>query len=265
MIRNYLKIAIRNLKKRKAYAVVNIGGLAAGLACCMVILLYVSNEARYDQYHRDVDRLYRVLEYRKVPALEFCTARISAMVGNVLKEYENEVEQIARIFPVSNALVKRDNVTAFEDRVVYSESELFDVLTIPFLRGDPDNALDETNAVVLTHRMATKYFGDEDPIGQRIAVKDPAWNRLHNKDQFTDYLVSGIVADPPSNTHFKYDIFLPLRQFATTWILREWHAGPTLTYLKLAPGVAVPDFEMKIERMAYEYVNKELKCFSVLY
>ena len=136
MLRNYLKIAIRNLMRRKAYAFINVGGLAAGLACCMVILLYVSNESSYDQYHRDGDRLYRVLEYRKVPALEFCTARISAMVATILREYENDVEQIASVFPVSNALVKRDNVTAFEDRVVYSESEFFNVLTIPFLRGN---------------------------------------------------------------------------------------------------------------------------------
>jgi len=262
MILNYLKIAIRNLTRRKAYAFINIGGLAAGLACCMVILLYVANESSYDQYHKDVDRLYRVLEYRKVPALEFCTARISAMVGTVLKEYENEVEEIARVFPISNALVKRENVTAFEDRVVYSESELFNVLTIPFLRGNPDNALDDTNSIVLTRRMATKYFGDENPIGQRIAVKDPAWNRMNDKDQFIDYLVTGIVANPPSNTHFKYDIFLPIRQFENTWLLTEWHSGPTLTYLKLASGVTVPEFDKKIEKMAYDYVNKELSAWG---
>jgi putative ABC transport system permease protein len=262
MIRNYFKIAIRNLTTRKAYALINIGGLAAGLACCIVILLYVSNESNYDQYHRDGDRLYRVLEYRKVPAVEFCTARISAMVATVLKEYENEVEQIARVFPISNALVKRDNMAAFEDRVVYSESTLFNVLTIPFLRGNPDSALDDTNNIVLTRRMAMKYFGDEDPVGQRISIKDPAWNRLNNKNQFVDYLVTGIVADPPTNTHFKFDIFLPIRQFENTWILREWHAGPTLTYLKLTSGVTVPEFEKKIEKMAYEYVNKELSAWG---
>jgi putative ABC transport system permease protein len=262
MFRNYLKIALRNLMRRKTYALINIGGLAAGLACCMVILLYVSNESSYDQYHQDVDRLYRVLEYRKVPALEFCTARISAMVATVLAEYENEVEHIARVFPVSNALARRDDMAAFEDRVVYSESEIFHVLTIPFLRGDPDTALQGTNGIVLTHRMAMKYFGDEDPIGQKIAIKDPAWNRLNHKDQYTDYLVTGIVADPPSNTHFKYDIFLPIRQFANTWILREWNSGPTLTYLKLASGVPVLEFEKKIEKMAYDYVNKELSAWG---
>ena len=262
MIRNYLKIAIRNLTRRKAYALINIGGLAAGLACCIVILLYVSNESSYDQYHQDADRLYRVLEYRKVPALEFCTARISAMVATVLKEYENEIEQIARVFPIQNALVKRDNITAFEDRIVYSESEFFNILTIPFLRGNPDSALDDTNNIVLTRRMAMKYFGDEDPIGQRIAIKDPAWNRLNNQNQFIDYLVTGILADPPSNTHFKYDIFLPIQQFENTRLLTEWHAGPALTYLKLGSGVNVQEFEKKIEKMAYEYVNKELTAWG---
>jgi putative ABC transport system permease protein len=262
MIRNYLKIAIRNLKKRKAYTAVNIGGLAAGLACCMVILLYVSSESSYDRYHRDGDRLYRVLEYRKVPAVEFCTARISAMVATVLKEYADEVEQIGRVFPVRNALVKRDEMSAFEDRVVYSESELFSVLTIPFLRGNPESALGGTNNAVLTRRTAMKYFGDEDPIGKRISIKDPTWNTLNHKDQFNDYLVTGIIADPPSNTHFKYDIFLPLQQFSNTWILKEWHAGPTLTYLKLAPGLNVHDFEKTIEKMAYDFVNKELSAWG---
>ena len=108
----------------------------------MVILMYVSNESSYDQYHKDADRLFRVLEYRKVPALEFCTARISAMVATVLKDYPDEVEKIGRVFPVKNTLVKRDEMAAFEDRVVYSESELFSVLAIPFLRGNPENALD---------------------------------------------------------------------------------------------------------------------------
>lgn len=255
-------MAIRNLKRRKSYAFINIGGLAVGLACCMVILLYVSHESSYDQYHRDGYRLYRVLEYRKVPALEFCTARISAMVASILEEYENDVEEIARVFPVSNALVKRDDMAVFEDRVFYSESKIFSVLTIPFLQGDANNALEGMNNIVLSQRMALKYFGDENALGQRISVKDPAWNRLNHKDQFIDYLVTGIVADPPSNTHFKYDIFLPLQQFANTWILKEWHAGPTLTYLKLAPGVSVSAFENKIDKMAYNYVNRELSAWG---
>jgi putative ABC transport system permease protein len=262
MIRNYFKITIRNLKRRKAYSLINIGGLAAGLACCMVILMYVSNESSYDRYHKDADRLFRVLEYRKVPALGFCTARISAMVATVLKEYPDEVEQIGRVFPVRNALVKREGMAAFEDRVFYSESELFSVLTIPFLRGNPESALDGINNAVLTRRMALKYFGDEDPIGESISIKDPTWNRLNHKDQFTDYLVTGIAADPPSNTHFKYDIFLPLQQFSNTWILKEWHAGPTLTYLKLASGITAPEFEKEIEKIAYDFVNKELSAWG---
>lgn len=262
MIKNYLKIAIRNLARKKAYSLINIGGLAAGLGCCMVILLYVANESSYDQHHRDVDRLYRVLEYRKVPAAEFCTARISAMVATVLGEYENEVEQAARVFPVGNALVRSDSIAAFEDRVFYTEPELFDVLTIPFLKGDPDTALENTNSVILTRRMAVKYFGDKDPMGKRLAVKDPTWSRLNQNEQFTDYLVTGIVSDSPSNTHFKYDIFLPIGQFANTWILSEWHAGPTLTYLKLKAGLSVKEMEKKIERMAYDYVNKELSAWG---
>ena len=262
MLKNYLKIAVRTLKRRKTYAFINIAGLATGLACCMVILLYVSNESSYDRYHQDADRLYRVLEYRKVPAGEFCSAGISAMVATVLDEHYSQVEETARIFPVSNVLIQRDQRRSFENRVVYTESSLFRVLTIPFLEGDPDTALKGSTSVVLSERMAEKYFGDENPIGKRIAVKDPAWNRMFNVTHFKDYLVTGVVADPPSNTHFKYDILLPLSQFEKGWLLREWHAGATVTYLKLFPGVSAPEFEKQIERMAYDYVNKELTAWG---
>jgi putative ABC transport system permease protein len=262
MLKNYLKIAIRTLKRRKTYAFINIAGLAAGLACCMVILLYVSNESSYDRYHQDADRLFRVLEYRKVPAGEFCSAGISAMVATVLDEHYSQVEETVRIFPVHNVLIQREQRRAFEDRVVYTESSLFQVLTIPFLVGDPDTALKDSTSVVLSKRMAEKYFGDENPIGKRIAVKDPAWNRMFDEPHFKDYHVTAVVADPPSNTHFKYDILLPLSQFEKGWLLREWHAGPTVTYLKLSPGVSVEEFEKQIERMAYDYVNKQLTAWG---
>ncbi len=262
MLKNYLKIAIRTLKRRKTYAFINIAGLAAGLACCMVILLYVSNESSYDRYHQEADRIYRVLEYRKVPAGEFCRAGISAMVATVLNEHYSQVEETGRIYQVSNVLIQREQRRGFEDRVVYTESSLFRILTIPFLKGDPDTALKDSTGVILSERMAEKYFGDENPIGKRISVKDPAWNRLFNENHSRDFFVSGVVADPPSNTHFKYDILLPLSQFEKGWLLREWHAGPTVTYLRLAPGVLVPEFEKQIERMAYDYVNKELTAWG---
>lgn len=262
MLKNYLKIAIRNLKNRKAYAAINIGGLAAGLACCMVILLYVSNESSYDMYHQDVDRLYRVLEYRKVPAGEFCSAGISAMVATVLEDNYSQVEKTARAYPVSSVLVQKDQRRAYEDRVFYTESSLFEVLTIPFLQGSPETSLSNTNSVILSARTAKKYFGDENPIGKRITVDDPALSRIYNKKLTTDYLVTGVVANPPSNTHFKYDIFLPLSQFDKSWLLREWHAGPARTYIKLLSGTTVPEFESQMERMAYEYVNKELTAWG---
>jgi len=262
MLRSYLKIAVRNLKRRKTYAFINIAGLAAGLACCMIILLYVSNESSYDRYHWDVDRLYRVIEYRKVPAGEFCSAAVSAMVATVLEERYSQVEETARIFPVSNVLIERDQRRAFEDRVVYTESSLFRILTIPFLQGAPDTALRGTTSAVLSRRMAKKYFGDEDPVGRTITVKDHTLDRVYNKAQSVDYIVTGVVADPPSNTHFTYDILLPLSQFDKSWLLSEWHAGHTVTYLKLFPGVSGQEFEKQIERMAYDYVNKELTAWG---
>jgi putative ABC transport system permease protein len=236
MLKNYLKIAVRSLKKRKSYALINIAGLAAGLACCMVILLFVDNESSYDRYHQDADRIFRVLEYRKVPAGEFCSASISAMVATVLGEGYSQVEETARIFSRSNILIQQGQKKAFEDRVFYTESSLFRMLDIPFLLGNPETALQDTNGAVLSARMARKYFGDASPMGRRITIKDPVLVQMSDEGPSIDYLVTGVVADPPSNTHFKYDILLPLSRFDSTWLLKEWHAGPTVTYVKLSPG-----------------------------
>ncbi|MGD8538385.1 MAG: ABC transporter permease [Candidatus Aminicenantes bacterium] len=258
----YIRVALRHFKSKKTYSIINITGLSIGLSFCIVILLYVDNESSYDQYHQDVDRLYRVMEYRKVPAGEFYMAGISPMVATVLKDNFNQVESVGRIFPVSSVLLQVDEKRSFEDNVVYSESDIFSVLTIPFKAGNPDSALDNTSSIVLTQRMAEKYFGDEDPLGKVVTVKDPVRIRLIRKEETIDCVVTGVVADPPSNTHFKYDFFLPLSQFNTTWLLREWHAGATLTYLKLASGVSNTEFTKKIERLAYDYVNKELTAWG---
>jgi len=262
MLRNYFKMAFRNLKKRKAYAFINIGGLAAGLSCCMVILLFVSNESSYDSYHKDVARLYRVLEYRKVPALEFCTSTISPMVAQVLRENYSQVEKTARTFPVSDVLVQHEQRSAFEDRVFYTESSLFSVLTIPLLQGHPETALNEIDSAVISSRMAEKYFGDQNPIGKRLIITDPARNRIYNSDETVDYIVTGVMADPPSNTHFKFDVFLPLNQFDKSWLLREWHAGGMQTYIKLLSGISPTEFEKQIERMAYDYVSDDLTAWG---
>jgi putative ABC transport system permease protein len=258
----YIRVAWRHFKRKKVYSLINIAGLSLGLACCMLILLYVDNESSYDLYHKDVERLYRVMEYRKVPAGEFYIAGISPMVATVLKDNFSQVENVARIFPVSSVLLQVDQRRSFEDNVVYSESDIFSVLTIPFLAGDPATALDNTNSLVLTQRMAEKYFGDKDPLGKTLTVKDPARMRLVRKDETVDCIVTGVVADPPSNTHFKYDFFISLFQFETTWLLKEWHAGATLTYLKLASGISTSEFTNKIERLAYDYINKELTAWG---
>ncbi|MBN1271473.1 MAG: ABC transporter permease [Candidatus Aminicenantes bacterium] len=259
---DYLRAASRRFKRKKFFSLVNITGMAVGLACCLVILLYVDNESSYDRYHRDANRIYRILEYRKVPAGEFCMAGISPMMAEVLRSDFGQVEKAARIFPVQNVLFGVDNRRSFEDRVVYTESDIFRILTIPFLKGNPDTALDMDTGIVLSSRIAKKYFGDEEPLGRRIAVKDPVFNRLARTNRAEDYIVTGVVADPPSNTHFKYGFFMPLSKFRNTWLLKEWHAGATLTYVKLASGVSADAFDKKIERLAYDYVSKELTSWG---
>lgn len=258
----YFKTAVRHFKRRKFFSLVNIAGLSFGLACCVVILLYIDNEASYDQFHQDAGRIYRILEYRKVPAGEFCMAEISPMVTTVLRNDFPQVKIAARVFPVENTLVEVDHRRNFEDRVFYSESDIFKVLTIKFIKGNSETALKNPNNLVLSSSMAKKYFGDKDCLGQRISITDPTINRMTRRNQSIDYVITGVVEDPPSNTHFKYNFFLPLSQFNSTWLLKEWHAGATLTYIKLAPEVSPIDFDKKIKLLAYNYVSKELTAWG---
>jgi putative ABC transport system permease protein len=262
LVAGYFRVAFRHFKHKKLYSLVNVSGLAAGLACCMVILLFVAAESGYDRYHPDFDRLYRVLEYRKVPAGEFCSANVSAMVAVVLKAEYPEVEEAARVFPASNVIVRNGEKRSFEDRVYYTETSLFRILSVPFLRGDAGTALGSVNSIVLTQSLARKYFGAEDPMGKTLTIKDPVISRIDNADRTIDYLVTGIVADPPSNTHFPYGILLPLAQFSNPYVLKDWHASMTRTYLKLRAGVVAREFEQRIERMAYDYVGKDLAAWG---
>ena len=262
MLKNHITLALRSMKKHKGYTFINLVGLAAGLACCMIILVYVNHELSYDMYHPDVERIYRVLEYRKVPAGEFIMARISPMVAIVLDEQFTQVEHTVRIMPVSNVLVRCHGIPFYEDRVMYTDASLLDVFSIPVLKGNPEEALKHPGRAVLTSSLAKKYFGNEDPMGKEMEIIDPLHERVYGDTRRLHVTVSGVVADPPSNTHVKQGILLSLQVFRDHPILSEWHAGMTHTYVKLSPNTQLTDFEKAIERLAYDYVSRDLTAWG---
>ena len=172
MIGNLLKVALRIVKKQKAYALINITGLAVGLASCILILLYVISELSYDRYHVNAGRIYRIGvegnmggNYVKFPISNL------GMGPAMLKDFP-EVESMTRILPRSKRAVKYEDKNFFEDDWMYADENFFKVFTFPLIEGEAETALKAPNSVVVTEDFAKKYFGDEPPVGKNITINN---------------------------------------------------------------------------------------------
>ena len=248
MISNYLKIALRNIKRHKIYSFINIIGLAIGMACCILVFLYVSHELSYDKYHQDGERIFRIAQKIQKDSAELDTARVATPLIPAVRESFPEVESAVRFqLATWDSLVEREETKYYEDWVMIAENDIFDVLTIPFIRGNPEKALDRPRTVVITESVAQRYFGHENPIGQTLKL----WG---NQVEIT-----GVVSDYPKNTHLKYDIIISLNGFERTWNLDNWEWTGFYAYVKLKPNVDPKYFENKIRHIAGIYAKEKLE------
>ena len=168
MIKNYLRVAFRNLRRNKGFTAINIVGLAIGLATCLLILLYVLDELSYDRFNKDADRIYRVDGDIKLGGNHFITATSPGPMGPALRQDYPEVEQETRFRGRGGFLVRKGAQNIREDRVTYADSTLFRVFTLPMIAGDPATALQEPRTVVVTEKIARKYFNSMDIIGHEV-------------------------------------------------------------------------------------------------
>ena len=251
---NYFKIGLRKIKRQKFYSIINIAGLALGLACCAVIILYVTNELSYDSFHKDTDRIFRVAVHRINIVGEFQFVATPAPLGPELIRDYPQVEQAVRVVPpyenASNVLVVQGEKRFFEDRVWFADEDIFELFHMPFIQGNPRTALTRPNTVVITEGMANKYFGEEAPLGQTLQIEIDYDTGIV---ELQDYEVTGIMKNAPANTHLKYDMFLSmetmrsnLSSFEENW----FNPKPKYTYVKLAPDTDVADFEENLQRIS---------------
>jgi len=254
LISNYFKIGLRKIRRQRIFAFINITGLAVGLACCTIIILYVTNELSYDKHHKDANRIFRVASHRINIVGEFRMATTPGPLGPELKASYPDVEEAVRIVPpyenASHVLVVREEKRFFENRVWFADKEIFQFFNIPMLKGSPQEALVNPNTVVITEGMAKKYFGEEDALGKTLQIEiDYDTGSVESNP----YEVTGIVKNSPANTHLKYDMFLSmptlssnLPSFETDWL----NPKAKFTYVKLVPGADAADFEKKIQKTA---------------
>ncbi|WP_128545970.1 ABC transporter permease [Larkinella soli] len=196
MLRNYLKIALRNLWRNPLYSLLNIGGLAVGLAVSLLVLLFVVHEVTYDRFHTHVDRIFQVYGKMKFGEQEIQMAAMSARFGPAVKAADPDVVDFVRIRKSSDRVVIKTDPEHrdFENRFILADGSLLKVFSFPLLRGNPATALSRPMTVLLTERMARKYFGETDPIGRTLTY-----------DGKLTFEVSGILKDPPSNSTLDFD------------------------------------------------------------
>jgi putative ABC transport system permease protein len=234
MLKNYLKIAIRNLLKQKLFSFINILSLTVGLTCSILLYLYVQDELSYDQFNTNKDSIYRVVQVNNLPdgSLQYEGLSHAIAFGPTLVNDNPSIETAIRFFrpwPEGKYYVKQKE-NSFQDVVLYGDFELFDVFSFPLASGSIDKK--NLNAVVISETAAQKYFGVEDPINKPLGI------RIGN--DYVDFTVSAVCKDIPSNSSVQFDVLLPFNHIATIGELKDWQThwgfGAITTYVKLKDG-----------------------------
>lgn len=247
MLKNYFTIAFRNLKKQRFYTLINIMGLAIGIASCLVILMYITHELSYDKHHEAADRIYRVNCEIKFGANHMNLAVAPAPLADALRTDFPEVEHSARFWSDGSMLIKRTDQNIKETEIIYADSSVFSVFTIPLIQGNPKEALKDPYTMVISQKAAAKYFPNEDPIGQTLIIE--------NKD---NYKVTGVFENMPVTSHFHFDIMLAL---VSTDYNKDpnWLSNNFSTYIKLRPGADYKALEAKFPKMIDTYAGPQAK------
>ena len=248
MLKNYLKVALRNLWKHKGYSAINIVGLAIGLATCLLILLYVRDELGYDRYNEKADRIYRINSDIKLGGGNLHLAVASDPMGATLKKDYPEVEEYARVYASNGSkLVKKGNQFIKEDNVANVDSTFFNVFTLPAIAGNTKTALNEPNTVVITESTAKKYFETTAALGKIIEADK------------TPYKVTAVIKDIPHNSHFHFDFLFSMDNVHYQW--GNFLSNNFQTYLLLRPGTDYKKFEKNFDQVLDKYVLPQAKQF----
>jgi putative ABC transport system permease protein len=246
MFKNYLKIALRVIKRHKGYSFINITGLATGIACCLLILIWIRHELSYDRFHEKGEQIFKVTieSHRSDGRIEpFSDTQFP--LAPALKERYSDIKNSTRIFK-AKALIRHGSQAFNEDGFCFTDPSLIEMFTFPLVSGNPETALSKANSIVITEDMAQKYFGNKDPIGKIMSVNVKR-----------DFIVTGVMKNMPANSHIQFDFLVPigilenlgrerLRQEWDASGLNSWGATYVHTYVLLQESSSYLDVEQKI-------------------
>lgn len=237
MIKNYFKIAWRNIVKNPGYSIINIGGLAIGMACFLLIALFIRNELSYDSYHEKGDNIYRIVHHDN----EGKQIWGNAPVGPALKKDFSEVVEIVQFSGRSDILLEYNERSFQEGNSFYVDETAFDIFSWPLRSGNPKTALKDPYTIVLTESTAKKYFGNENPIGKTM---DGVGGRANDGI----YTVTGVMKDVPANSHFSFDVLMSMSSFyqSRSEIFESWGYVDFYTYFLVSDNFNQQAFQGKI-------------------
>lgn len=248
MLKNYFKIALRNLGKSLEYSCINIAGLAVGIAVTLLIFVYIKHELSYDSHHANADHIYRLVEvYREDGEIVEESASNPFPVGPVLANTFPDVKVTRFYKPFQKEpLVGVGENKFYETGFFFVDPSVSELFTLNYMYGNPETALNAPMSVVLTQKTARKYFGSVNPVGQTI--------RFENKLDFT---VTGVIEDPPANSHIPYDFLASMQNLrvvfeatGNTFTWQSWYWNPAHTYVMLPGGMSQNQFERQLEQFA---------------
>ncbi len=257
MLKNYLKIALRNMVRHKGYSFINIAGLGVGMACCILIFLWLQHELSYDRFHENSDRIFRVIAGGQ-NAAKGTILPLQGPLAPLLKKELPEVEKYVRIYAFKifsgEKLVSHQHKHFYTNNFFMVDPSFFEVFSFPFIKGDPRTALSDLGSIVITEEMAKKYFRNDDPLGKTLSYEN----------EF-DFIVTGVVKNIPFNSHFKFDFVIPLENYQDIQALPNgldnWDNQAFVTYLLLNPNCDISSLEKKTAELVNQYTRNDIFTF----
>ena len=255
MLKNYLKIAIRSIIKYLTTSIINLLGLSIGLACIILMIVFISHEISYDKYHKNPENIYRIyldnggMLYQG--SRQFCVTP-GPLAGELKDEYE-EVLYATRIWRRTSILAYKEKLSR-DNMVFYTDPDFLKIFNIKMLSGNPETALSTPFSIIITKKAAEKYFGEEDPIGKSL--------KYNNQYDFT---ITGILENVPGNTHFTFDFLASFLSYDAMFGLShmsEWSSNSYYTYIKVKEGVATNILDRILNEIHNKYKEDSKESFK---
>jgi len=247
MLRNYLSLAFKILKKQKVFSLINVFGLTVGITCCLMIFLFIRHETSFDNFHTNGKDIYRVVRQADINGsgslddIAYLDGAYSIALRN---EYPDMSKKAVRVMP-DNDLFTYNHIGYNERNVLITDKDFFELFDFPLIRGDRQTVLNEPRSIVLTASSAKKYFGNEDPIGKTVQM---------NKDLLLK--VTGIAKDPPSNSHLNFDMIVPISNFKYYDSIQNFPNNSLFVYLLLNPNVKPEQLTSRFPKFMDKYMGK---------